>query len=99
MQEPQSNLEEKLNTSILKGYFPPRTDPSIFTSIAPVFIRLVSRNQLSFSSIEINKSLPTLFHSVLYRFQINMNILNHNKMAENFFHFAMGRNNRVPLFE
>ena len=42
MQEPQSNLEEKLNTSILKGYFPPRTDPSIFTSIAPVFIRLVS---------------------------------------------------------
>ena len=34
----QSNLEEKVNHSILKDYFSSRTDPSIFTSTAPVFL-------------------------------------------------------------
>ena len=34
---PQSNLEEKVNPTILKHHFPSSTDLSIFTSIAPVF--------------------------------------------------------------
>ena len=38
IQEPQSNLEEKINPSILKDDFSSRTDLSIFTSIAPVAI-------------------------------------------------------------
>ena len=38
MQEPQSNLEEKVNPSILKNEFFSRIDPSIFTSIAPVLL-------------------------------------------------------------
>ena len=37
MQEAQSNLEEKVNPSILKD-FSSRTDPSIFTSTAPVLL-------------------------------------------------------------
>ena len=57
MQEPQSNLEEKLNPSILKDDFSSRTDPPIFLSIAPV-VKLFKPNQLSFSSNEINKPLP-----------------------------------------
>ena len=38
IQEPQSNLEEKVNHSILKDDFSSGTDPSIFTSIAPVLL-------------------------------------------------------------
>ena len=40
MSEPQSNLEEKLNPSILKDEFSFRTDPnrSIFTSIEPLLL-------------------------------------------------------------
>ena len=38
MQEPQSNLEEKFNPSILKDYISLRTDPSIIKSIAPVLL-------------------------------------------------------------
>ena len=38
MQEPQSNLEDKVNPSILKVDFSSRTDPSIFTSITPVLL-------------------------------------------------------------
>ena len=34
-EEPQSNLEEKDNPSILEDDFSSRKDPSIFTSIAP----------------------------------------------------------------
>ena len=34
--EPQFNLEEKDNPSIFKDYVSLRTDPSIFTSIAPM---------------------------------------------------------------
>ena len=34
----ETNLEEKVNPNILKDVFSSRTDPSIFTSIAPVFL-------------------------------------------------------------
>ena len=37
-EEPQSNLEEKVNPNLLKDYFFSRTDPSIFTSIVPVLL-------------------------------------------------------------
>ena len=36
--ESQSNLEEKVNPSILKDDFSSRTEPSIFTSIEPVLL-------------------------------------------------------------
>ena len=36
--EPQYNLEETVNPSILKDDFSSRTDPSIFTSIKPVLL-------------------------------------------------------------
>ena len=49
MYEPQSNLEENVNPSILKDYFSFRKDPSIFTSIEPVL--LDQSNETS----EINK--------------------------------------------
>ena len=55
MQESQSNLEEKVNSSILKDDCTSSTDPSINSAIA---IRLVKQNQLNFASIEIKKSLP-----------------------------------------
>ena len=35
MQEPQSNLEKKVDSNILKDDFSSKTDPSILTSIAP----------------------------------------------------------------
>ena len=35
MQEPQSNLEKKVDSSTLKDDFSSRRDPSILTSIAP----------------------------------------------------------------
>ena len=38
VQELQFNLEETVNPSILKDAFSLRTDPSIFTSIAPVLL-------------------------------------------------------------
>ena len=38
MQEPQSNLEEKVNPSILKDDFSTRTDPSTFTSLELVLL-------------------------------------------------------------
>ena len=38
IQEPQYNLEEKVNCSILKDDFSSRTDRSIFLSIAPVLL-------------------------------------------------------------
>ena len=38
IKEPQSNLEEKVNPSILKDYFSSRAHRSIFISIAPVFL-------------------------------------------------------------
>ena len=38
MYEPQPNLEEKVNPSILKDDFSSRTDQSIFTSVAAVLL-------------------------------------------------------------
>ena len=38
MHEPQINLQEKVNPSILKDKFSSRTDSSIFTPIAPVLL-------------------------------------------------------------
>ena len=38
MYEPQSNLEKKVNPSILKDDFSSKTDPFIFTSIEPVLL-------------------------------------------------------------
>ena len=38
IQEPQPNLEEKVNPSILQDEFSLRTDPCIFTSIEPVLL-------------------------------------------------------------
>ena len=35
MQEPQSNLEKKVDSNILKDDFSSKTEPSILTSIAP----------------------------------------------------------------
>ena len=62
---PQSNLEEKVNPGILKDGFSLRTDPLIFTSIAPTsIIRPAKRNQLSFSCTEINNLLSVPVHSV-----------------------------------
>ena len=53
MYKSQSNLEEKVNPSILKDGFPSRTDPSIFTSIAPV---LLDRSN---ASTEIKATCPS----------------------------------------
>ena len=36
--EPQSNLGEKVNPSILKDYFSSKTDPSTYTSVAPLLL-------------------------------------------------------------
>ena len=38
MYEPQSNLEEKVNPSILKDDLSSSKDPSIFTSMAPMLL-------------------------------------------------------------
>ena len=58
MLEPQSNLDERDNDSILKDYISSRRDPSIFTSIACTgVIRPIKQNLFSFSSIKINKVL------------------------------------------
>ena len=60
--EPQSNLEEKDNPSILP----------IFTSIAPV-----KRNNLSYSNIEINTAHPAPVHSgSQVRFKIRSQLSN-----------------------
>ena len=57
MYEPQSNLEEKVNLSILKDNFSSRTGPIHFHIISTSAIRLVKQNQLNFSSTEMNKPL------------------------------------------
>ena len=38
MQEPQLNLQEKVDPGILKDHFSSRTGPSIFTSIEPLWL-------------------------------------------------------------
>ena len=53
MQEPQSNLEEKVKPSILKDYFFLRADPSIHFHLNSTSVfRLVRQNYLSFPSIK-----------------------------------------------
>ena len=68
MEELQSKLEEKINpSSILNDDFFLRAEPFIFTSLTPVLLdwsEETSFSSLSFSSIEINKQLPTQVHSV-----------------------------------
>ena len=44
MLEPQSNLEEKVDPSILKDDFSSRTKPSIFTSITPKLLDQPKQN-------------------------------------------------------
>ena len=61
--EPQSNLGQKVNPSILKGDFSSRIDPSLFISIEPLLLDF-KWNQLSFPSIEINKPLLIPVHSI-----------------------------------
>ena len=50
MQELQSNLEKKVNPSILKDYFSSRTDPSIFTFTEPFLLdrsnNLIDHNKM-----------------------------------------------------
>ena len=49
----------------LKRWFFFKNRPNYFHINSTSVIRLVKQNQLSFSSIEINKPLPALVHSVL----------------------------------
>ena len=58
MWQPQSNLEKIDNPDILKDNFSSRTDPSIFTLIAPVLLDGWNETGWLFSSIEINNPLP-----------------------------------------
>ena len=43
IRKPQSKLDEKVNPSTLQDGFSPRTDPFIFTSIAPVLLDLSNK--------------------------------------------------------
>ena len=52
MQEPQSNLEEEVNPSILKNNFPQKTDPFIFTSIAPVLFDPSNKTSRAFLALK-----------------------------------------------
>ena len=50
--EPQSNLEEKVNPRFVKGDFYPREDPTIFTSIAPVLLDWSNETSLAFPALK-----------------------------------------------
>ena len=52
MWKPQSNLEEKVNLSILKDDFSSRTDPSIFTSIEPLLLDLSNETSWVFPALK-----------------------------------------------
>ena len=67
MHKPQSNLEEKVNPSILKDDFSSKTNLFIFTSIAPVLLDR-SNKASCFSSTEINKPLPAPVHHIRFKF-------------------------------
>ena len=49
---PQSNLEEKVNPSILKDNFSSRTDTSIFISIAPVLLDKLNKTSWVFLGLK-----------------------------------------------
>ena len=48
MQEPRSNLEEKVNPCILKDDFSSRNGPSIFKSVAPVLVDRSNKKLVEF---------------------------------------------------
>ena len=52
MQEPQLNLEEKVNPSILKSDFPSRTDLSIFISIEPLLFDWSNETSWAFPALK-----------------------------------------------
>ena len=52
MQEPQSNIEEKVNPGILKDDFSPRTEPSIFTSIEPLLLDRSNKTSWVFPALK-----------------------------------------------
>ena len=52
MYELQSNLEQKVNPSILKDDFSSTTDPSIFTSIAPVLLDRPNKTSWVFPALK-----------------------------------------------
>ena len=58
--EPQSNLEEKDNPSILKDDFSSKTDPSIFTSTTPSFPALKSTSHFLPQSTVSHRSHSSL---------------------------------------
>ena len=59
MEEPQSNLEDKVNPSILKDDFSSRTDPFIFISVAPVLIEWSHETNWVFPALKsTNHLLP-----------------------------------------
>ena len=59
----ESNLEEKFNPSIIKYDFSSRTDPSISTSIAPVF--LDQSNEISWVFLALNSTSQFLSQSTV----------------------------------
>ena len=59
LQEPQYNLEDKVKPSILKDDFSSKTDPFIFTSIAPV---LFDRSNETSSVFPAFKSTSRFLH-------------------------------------
>ena len=60
IEEPQSNLEEKIYPSILKDDFSSKADPPIFTSTAPVLLERPNKTSSEFQAL---KSRPTSVHS------------------------------------
>ena len=64
MYEPQSNFEEKDNSSILTDGFFLKNRPIRFHNDSTSVTRPVEQNKLNFSSIEINKPLFAPVHSV-----------------------------------
>ena len=59
MYEPQPNLEEKVNPSILKGDFSSRTDQSTFKLVAPVLLDQSNKtNSVFLASKLTNHFLP-----------------------------------------
>ena len=52
IRKPQSKLDEKVNPSTLQDGFSPRTDPFIFTSIAPVLLDLSNKTSWFFPALK-----------------------------------------------
>ena len=60
MQQPQSNLEEKVNLSILKDDFSSRADPSILTSMEPLSLDQSNETSRVFPGLKSNP-VPSVF--------------------------------------